>query len=89
MDVERVNIWMFNDAEECIDCIGNYSRKDHSFSKGEKLCMTDMPNYYASLKSNRILLVQDVQTNPITAELKDNYCIQNGVTALMDLPIRL
>lgn len=89
MDVERVNIWMFNDVEECIDCIGNYSSKNQSFSKGEKLCMTDMPNYYTSLKSNRILLVDDVQTNPITAELKDNYCKENGVTALMDLPIRM
>ncbi len=89
MDVERVNIWMFNDAEECIDCIGSYSRKDQAFSKGEKLCMTDMPNYYGSLKSNRILLVQDVLTSPITSEIKDIYCKQNGITAMMDLPIRM
>jgi two-component sensor histidine kinase len=89
MDVERVNIWMFNDAEECIDCIGNFSRKDQTFSKGEKLCMTDMPQYYASLKSNRILLIEDVQTSPITAEIKDIYCKPNGITAMMDLPIRM
>jgi two-component sensor histidine kinase len=89
MDVERVNIWMFNDSEECIDCIGNFSRKDQTFSKGEKLCMTDMPQYYASLKSNRILLIEDVQTSPITAEIKDIYCKPNGITAMMDLPIRM
>jgi two-component sensor histidine kinase len=89
MNVERVNIWMFNNEEECIDCIGNYNLKTKTFSKGEKLCMTDMPNYYGSLQSNRILLVDDVMTSPITAEIKDIYCKQNGITAMMDLPIRM
>jgi two-component sensor histidine kinase len=89
MDVERVNIWMFNDDEECINCIGLYSGKDESFSKGEKLCMIDIPHYYSSLKSNKILLVEDVQTSPITKEIKDIYCKPHGITAMMDLPIRM
>jgi len=89
MNVERVNIWMFNNEEECIDCIGNYNLKTKTFSKGEKLCMNDMPNYYGSLKQNRILLVDDVMTSPITAEIKDDYCKINGITAMMDLPIRM
>jgi len=89
MDVERVNLWMFNDDEERIECIGNYSAKSQEFSKGDQLYMRDIPKYYAHLKSNKILVVDDVEHSPITEQIREIYCKKHGITSMLDLPIRM
>lgn len=89
MDVERVNIWLFNESDNAIDCIGNFIATSGEFSKGERLFMHDMPVYFQHLKSNKVLKVNDVHSDPITNEIKDVYCRKYGITALLDVPIRL
>jgi two-component sensor histidine kinase len=49
--------------------------------------MVDMPHYYSSLKSARVLLIEDVLESPITREIRALYCVPNGITAMMDIPI--
>lgn len=89
LDVQRVNIWMFDDGGQSLDCIGSYDAKNKSFEKGEKLRMADVPQYYARLKTARTLLIEDIHISQAAAEIKDLYCIPKGITALMDLPIRM
>lgn len=89
MQVERVNLWLFNDTEERIECIGNYNRNTDTFTTGEQLRMRDMPKYYAHLKSNQTLVIDDVHNSEITAEIADQYCQQYGISSMLDLPIRI
>lgn len=89
MEVERVNLWMFNDLEERIECIGNYTKTSGEFSKGDQLYMHDIPQYYAHLKSNKILVIDDVYQSPITEQIKSIYCKVHGIQSMLDLPIRI
>lgn len=89
MGVERVNVWLFNESDNSIDCIGNFVATTGEFSKGERLFMHEIPVYFQHLKSNKVLKVDDVHTDPITEEIKDVYCRKHGITALLDVPIRL
>lgn len=91
MGVERVNLWMFHEAEgeKYIECIGNFSNRDKQFSKGEKLYQRDITGYFAHLQSNRILVVDDVHESPITEQIRDLYCKKYGITSMLDLPIRM
>lgn len=91
MEVERVNLWMFheNDRDEYIECVGNYSQKEKAFSKGEKLFKRDIPDYFAHLKSNRILVIDNVHESKVTEQIRDVYCDKYGITSMLDLPIRM
>lgn len=89
MEVERVNLWMFNDQEERIECIGNYTKTSGEFSKGDQLYMRNIPEYYAHLKSNKILVIDDVHHSNITAQIRSIYCDVHGITSMLDLPIRM
>src|SRR5690606_28085851 len=65
LSVDRVNIWMFNETDNRIECIANFSASTRQFSKGEQLRMKDMPEYYTHLKSNKILVINDVRESPV------------------------
>lgn len=87
LNVERVNVWLFNEAKQSILCIGNYTATGHLFSKGNVLFEKDMPNYYKSLKSNNILSIDDVYSDPRSKELAFAYCRPGNIYSMMDVPI--
>lgn len=87
LSVDRVNIWMFNETDNRIECIANFSASTRQFSKGEQLRMKDMPEYYTHLKSNKILVINDARESPVTSEIADTYCRKHDITSMLDLPI--
>lgn len=89
LEVERVNLWLFNDKDERIECVGNYTHSTDQFSQGHLLNMRDVPKYYAKLKSNKTLIVEDVYSSSITEEIAVSYCKPLGITAMLDIPIRI
>jgi len=89
MKIGRVNIWLFSETKRELVCIGNYDAKSADFSKGEVLTDSEMPRYYKHLTSDEILVIDDVHTNPITADLRDSYCKTHTIFSMMDVPIRI
>lgn len=89
LGVARANIWMFDDVDHCLECIGGYDAVKEEFYKGQKLYMAEVPNYYKRLKTARTLLIEDVSVNQMAVEIKDLYCNSKGIMAMMDLPIRM
>ncbi len=87
--VGRVNLWMFNDVEESIECIGNYSAALDHFSKGEKLYLRDIPNYFQRLRSDRVLQIEDVYNDEVASEIKEVYCRPYKIGAMLDIPVRM
>ena len=47
------------------------------------------PQYFSVIISNRPVVVDDVQSDPATAELVDNYLIPLGITSMLDVPVWL
>jgi two-component sensor histidine kinase len=89
LKIARINIWLFNESRSELVCIANYDAQSDSFTKGEYLLESDIPAYYAHLVSDEILVIDDVHTNLITADLKDNYCEAHDIYSMMDVPIRI
>lgn len=89
LNIERVNIWIFKQNPNRIDCIANYVQEGNQFTKGETLLEEQIPSYFSHLQSDKAIRITNVYTNPITSELKDNYCVDNHIFAIMDIPVRI
>ncbi|MFN5418201.1 MAG: histidine kinase dimerization/phosphoacceptor domain -containing protein [Flavobacteriia bacterium] len=89
LKVERVNIWLFKHNPARIECIANYCYKNSLFSKGEILLENQIPSYFAHLQSDKAIKIENVYTDEISAELKDNYCLEYQIKAIMDIPVRI
>jgi len=89
LGIRRVNVWLFSESRKQLVCIANYDAETKSFDKGEVINEPDIPNYFAHLLTDEILVINDVQTDPITQDLKDNYCKTYDIYSMMDVPIHV
>lgn len=87
--IRRVNIWLFSETRKQLVCIANYDAETQSFDKGEVINESDIPNYFAHLLTDEILVINNIQTDPITQDLKDNYCRNYNIYSMMDVPIHV
>lgn len=87
LGIQRVNIWLFNETRKQLICIANYDNTSSKFSKGESIYEADIPYYYSHLLTDEILVINNIHTNPVTNELKDNYCKEHNIFSMMDVPI--
>jgi two-component sensor histidine kinase len=87
--IERVNVWIFKNNPNRIECIGNYCHQIKGFTKGEILLESDIPSYFSHLKSDKAIRIQNVETSEISKELKDSYCKEVGIKSIMDIPVRI
>jgi two-component sensor histidine kinase len=85
----RVNAWVYNDERSEIICIGNYDARHKKFVKQESLPRIQIPKYFELFEHENIVVVEDALNDKRIKELKKLYLIPNGVTALMDVPIRI
>jgi two-component sensor histidine kinase len=87
MEVERVNVWLFNKKKKNLKCIANYNSITNTFDKGEVIDGVTIPIYYNALISDDVVIVNDVYSNPVTVELRETYCSAHNVFSIMDVPI--
>lgn len=90
--VSRVNIWLGNDNLTTLECIGSYCHQHGEShvnqSKGIVLTQDKLPNYFKMLHSEEVIATDDVMNDPQTAELVDSYLSPNGITSMLDIPLR-
>lgn len=89
LHIERVNVWIFRQQPNRIECLGNFEKKGRVFTKGEILYETQIPSYFSHLSSDKTIRIKNVNTSKITTELKDNYCVEHNVKSIMDIPVRI
>nr|WP_251819340.1 GAF domain-containing protein [Haloferax sp. BAB-2207] len=87
LDVERASVWLFDDAET-LRCVDQYDRSSGEHNAGTTLTASNYPSYFAALETNRSLGVDDVRTDPATAELRGGYLEQKGIASLLDATVR-
>lgn len=86
--VTRTSAWLFDDAHEHIECIGNYDTRVGKMVPQESLPVIEMPTYFMLFETEKIILAANAQTSPYTSELNDAYLVPNGIVSLMDIPLR-
>lgn len=89
MKLERVNVWIFKQNASRIECIASYIAPSDLFSKGETLLKSQIPSYFSHLMSDQAIAIKNVYTSEICTELKDTYCAENQIMAILDIPVRI
>ncbi|MGB9954942.1 response regulator (plasmid) [Haloferax prahovense] len=87
LSVERASIWLFDDAET-LRCVDQYDQVSGEHTAGATLTASNYPSYFEALAGNRSLGVDDVQTDPATAELRNGYLEPKGIASMLDATVR-
>lgn len=89
LHIERMNVWLFNTDKTALISIGEYDTRTKQFAKNSVLFESDLPVYFEALRKNKIILAEDVLTDPVTRELSEGYSKPNHICSLMDIPLRI
>ncbi len=85
--VERVGIWLFGKDMTVMNSIALYKASANKHIKAPALFNKDLPVYFNAVQNENRLFSDDVQNDPRTAELKDNYLVPLGIASMLDAGI--
>ena len=87
LEVERVGVWLFEDAGQRARNLGQYRRSSDVVTSGEALETGAHPGYLAALNERRVLAVADCRNHAVARELAGSAFALIGTTARLDAPI--
>ena len=89
LDVARVSVWMYREAESVIECLDLYDARSGRHEQGQQLARVDFPSYFRALGEHRAIAAHDAHLDPRTREFSSSYLTPLGITAMLDAPIWL
>jgi len=89
LNVERVNVWLFDEKHTKIQCLDSYEKSKNIHTEGEELLVEDYPAYFKALEVGRVIAAHDAHTDPRTREFSGSYLSPHNITAMLDAPVRL
>jgi PAS domain S-box-containing protein len=89
LGVERVGVWIYSEDRTTLYCLDCYQSTPQQHTTEPDLTAEDYPIYFKALEQERTLTVEDVYTDSRVQELYSAYMRPNGVTSLLDAPIRI
>jgi two-component system, cell cycle sensor histidine kinase and response regulator CckA len=87
LEVDRVNVWVFDQKHTKISCIEAYQTNNLNHTLGEEIFADAHPNYFEALKNLRAIAAIDTFNDPRTQELYTTYLSPHGVTTMLDAPL--
>ncbi|NKB97616.1 MAG: GAF domain-containing protein [Pseudomonadales bacterium] len=88
LHAERVNLWLFNDAQTAINCVDHFDLRSGDHSDGAVLEKSAFPTYFESLHQERVIMANDAAKDQRTAEFAPIYLKENNIQSMLDAPIR-
>jgi two-component sensor histidine kinase len=89
MEVSRVNIWLVNEDFNSLTSLINYDAQKENLLDNITLNRSQLPNYFALLVSEEIVITENAITDPKVDEIRSNYILPIGIRSLIDIPIRI
>ncbi len=86
--VERVSIWFFTEDHAAIQCAKLYQFTTQQYSQGVVLAASTYPRYFQELETEQLVVADDAQRDPRTAEFTESYLAPLRITSMLDVPIR-
>jgi class 3 adenylate cyclase/sensor histidine kinase YesM len=83
MDVERVSVWLFNNNKTQLHCLDLYIKSSKLHTESDFLGDDRFPSFFAALKENPNLYIEDVDDEEILKEIRPDYLKPLGVVSLM------
>lgn len=87
LEVERASVWVFDESRKHLRCEHLYTRSKADLASGIELSTDQFPTYCKALEERMAIVVDDVRTNPVTAELVGIYLEPLGITSMLDASI--
>jgi len=88
LEVSRVNIWLYNEDRTKIRCVENFDATLGVHNRGAELAAESFPSYFRAIELERTIPADDAATDPRTSELAETYLVPEGISSLLDAPIR-
>jgi two-component system cell cycle sensor histidine kinase/response regulator CckA len=89
MDVERVSVWLANEAVDELRCLDLFVRTGSRHERGAVLSSRDYPAYFEALRAQRVIDAHDAYADPRTAEFCEGYLRPNEIASMLDSTIRV
>lgn len=89
LQVERVGVWLYDEARTSIRCADLHVRSAGTHSSGPCLSAADYPAYFEALEGERVISAHDAVEDPRTCEFAESYLEPHGISSMLDAPIRL
>lgn len=89
LDVERVSIWLYDEARTAIRCVELFERGPTRHSAGLELSEREYPAYFRALREERAIAAADARADPRTSEFAASYLVPLGIGAMLDAPLRV
>ena len=87
LQVERVSIWFFEDADQAIACQSLHSLSKGAQPPGVKLKAEEYPSYFEAAKRRHPIVADDAHTHRATREFSAGYLTPLGISSMLDVPI--
>lgn len=88
LSVERVSVWVYSENRSKIKCLDLFELSMERHSESGDLLAKDYPLYFKALEENRVIDAHDARYDPRTSEFLETYLDPNGITSMLDAPIR-
>lgn len=89
LDVERCGVWLLSECRKRLECQTVHVSSIGQFRKDPDLVSADYPNYFAALDRELVIDAGDAAADPRTSEFRDGYLRPQGITSMLDVPIRV
>lgn len=89
LEVERVSIWLLDEACTQIECVELFQQGIQDHSKGLILKAADYPAYFSAMMSEPIISIDDAIVDPRTCEFKDGYLDVLNISSMLDSGIQV
>jgi PAS domain S-box-containing protein len=87
MQVERVSVWLFDEARTAIVCEDLVHRSTGEHEQGVRLTAADFPHYFEAATKRKPIVADDAHTHPDTCEFSACYLTPLGITSMLDVPL--
>ncbi|MEL7359207.1 MAG: ATP-binding protein [Cyanobacteria bacterium J06560_6] len=89
LEVERVSIWLLDEACTQIECVELFQQGIQDHSKGFILKAADYPAYFSAMMSEPIISIDDAIVDPRTCEFKEGYLDVLNISSMLDSGIQV
>lgn len=87
LDVSRVGIWRFDHTRRKLENELTYQLNDNDFLQPRPLYERDFPQYFQSLKAERVINADHARTDTRTHEFSSIYLEPSDTHSMLDVPI--
>jgi PAS domain S-box-containing protein len=88
LNVKRASVWLLSEDGNELKCSSKFDNTTKSFKREGSLRAEDLPHYFAALRKENILSINDVTNDWRTQDFTGNYFTQHGIVAILDVGIQ-